>query len=232
MTPKTERFEMRVESTLLERVDAWRGRQDDLPSRAEAIRRLLEVGMAEPEQRSFHPTNPEKLMLWLLTEILKGQKGHDKKAVEIIQEAIYGGHFWAMDWELSGILHNHVDRKESVDLVAEALDMWWFIEDAYKGFSADEKKEIEAAVGPLGKDPKFAGFDGNSKEECECIGIARLLTEKMDRFTFFKGRDFNSHYPSAERYQRMIAKFKPMLGSLTGRGGKLGVKEVIALLKA
>ena len=35
MAPKTERFEMRLETTMIERVDALRRKQEDLPSRAE-----------------------------------------------------------------------------------------------------------------------------------------------------------------------------------------------------
>ena len=46
MAPKTERFEMRLETTMIERVDAWRRKQEDLPSRAEAFRRLVELGLA------------------------------------------------------------------------------------------------------------------------------------------------------------------------------------------
>lgn len=46
MPLKTERFEMRIELEMLERIDAWRRRQDDLPARAEAIRRLIEQSLA------------------------------------------------------------------------------------------------------------------------------------------------------------------------------------------
>jgi uncharacterized protein len=45
MPPKTERFEMRLDTILIERIDAWRRKQDDLPSRAEAIRRLVEQAL-------------------------------------------------------------------------------------------------------------------------------------------------------------------------------------------
>lgn len=41
----SERFEMRVPSDWLAKVDDWRRTQDDLPSRAEAIRRLVEKGL-------------------------------------------------------------------------------------------------------------------------------------------------------------------------------------------
>jgi hypothetical protein len=32
----------------------------------------------------------------MLSEIMKGQKNYEKDTVELIQEAIYGGHFWAL----------------------------------------------------------------------------------------------------------------------------------------
>jgi hypothetical protein len=38
-------FQMRVSEHFLEAVDKWRSKQDDEPSRAEAIRRLVEVGL-------------------------------------------------------------------------------------------------------------------------------------------------------------------------------------------
>jgi hypothetical protein len=49
MEEKTERFEMRVASTFLQAVDNWRRKQEDLPSRAEAIRRLVELGLSFKE---------------------------------------------------------------------------------------------------------------------------------------------------------------------------------------
>jgi len=49
---QTERFQMRVSPSFLRMVDEWRRRQPDLPSRAEAIRRLVGRGMSEPEKRA------------------------------------------------------------------------------------------------------------------------------------------------------------------------------------
>ena len=46
MSEKTERFEMRVPGAFLLAVDDWRRRQPDIPSRAEAIRRLVEQALA------------------------------------------------------------------------------------------------------------------------------------------------------------------------------------------
>jgi metal-responsive CopG/Arc/MetJ family transcriptional regulator len=45
MPPKTERFEMRLDLEMIERIDNWRRQQSDLPTRAEAIRRLIETAL-------------------------------------------------------------------------------------------------------------------------------------------------------------------------------------------
>ena len=46
MQAMTERFEMRLDQETIERIDEWRGRQSDLPSKAEAFRRLAEIGLS------------------------------------------------------------------------------------------------------------------------------------------------------------------------------------------
>lgn len=42
---RSERFELRLEPALLESVDEWRAAEADLPTRAEAIRRLTTIGL-------------------------------------------------------------------------------------------------------------------------------------------------------------------------------------------
>ena len=41
----THTFQMRVNDDLMQAVDGWRRKQSDLPSRAEAIRRLVQLGL-------------------------------------------------------------------------------------------------------------------------------------------------------------------------------------------
>lgn len=45
MNEKTERLEMRVSPDFLAKIDDWRRIQPDLPARAQAIRRLVEIGL-------------------------------------------------------------------------------------------------------------------------------------------------------------------------------------------
>jgi hypothetical protein len=51
---KTERFEMRLDADMIERIDDWRRKQPDLPSRSAAILRLVEVGLAfgQPQRKT------------------------------------------------------------------------------------------------------------------------------------------------------------------------------------
>lgn len=44
--------QVRLKESLLDTIDAWRRRQDDLPTRPEAIRRLIEQALQTPDARA------------------------------------------------------------------------------------------------------------------------------------------------------------------------------------
>ncbi len=227
MQAKSDRFEMRLEPDLAVRIDEWRDRQDGRPSRAEAMRRLVERALI-PDTR-VDIRDGEKLLFYMLRDIHKAiVKGKEEMDPEFISDAISGGHYWALAWQYSGIFHQHEDSKRSLSEVADVLDMWSFMEEAYEKLSAGEKKLIETQAVPLGKSITFPGFDGNN--ENEHMGIAQFLVDKMGRFSRFKGRSFNSHYPVIDSYRRMLRVFEPMRVSLIGHG--LNAKQLIELLKA
>lgn len=232
----TERLEMRLDPSTIERVDNWRREQDDVPSRSEAVRRLMEKGLDVSGPGQFRPNNTEKLMLWMLSQIRRDQivqrkdqkaSKYDLKDMDLIDDAIYGGHFWGITWEMSGIFHNHVDDPHRVSLVVSVLDTWNFIERAYAGYSDELKEQLEDALGPFGRSPTFMGFDGNN--EAEYVGIARFLVDKLNRFERFKGRDLNSHIPTVARYSDMAQRFDSIRSNLDGR--ELNVSEMIDLLR-
>lgn len=51
-------FQMRTSEEFLRRIDDWRRHQPDLPSRAEAIRRLIQLGLeATPHMPAKKPTS-------------------------------------------------------------------------------------------------------------------------------------------------------------------------------
>lgn len=79
---KAERFEMRATADFLAKLDEWRRRQSDLPSRAEAIRRIVDrslEGGDGPHLRdmlaTYLGTDRDRLVAW------GGQPGEDADAV-------------------------------------------------------------------------------------------------------------------------------------------------------
>lgn len=228
MQAKTERFELRLDQETLGRVDSWRSRLGNLPSRSEAVRRLIESGLGMATSRVPRFGDGEKLILSMLCDISRHLKIKDGVDPDFVAEALYGGHNWALQWQLQGIFHGHEDSERAVSETVDILDMWFFIESAYAKLSKRDKERIKTEAEPFGTHVVFPGFDGNN--ESEHLGIARFLIEKMDRFSIFKGRDLNSHAPLLDSYRRMVAAFEPMRAGLIGR--ELSADEIIKLLKA
>lgn len=229
MPPKTERFEMRLEEETLARVDHWRSKQDDFPSRAEAMRRLVELGLARASGETVRFSDGEKLLITMLGDIYKhlGVRGGEIDP-GFVGEVIFGGHFWAPKWGMPGLFHDHEDDPREVRFVVDVLDMWDFLESGYKALPKAEKDRVATEANPFGKPVKFTGFDGNG--EATLIGIARFFIEKMDRFTRFSGRDLNAHMPTMGRHREMLSVFEPMRKGLTG--GELSATQIIAILNA
>lgn len=52
-TGRGEQVQVRLQPILLKQIDLWRGNRSDAPSRPEAIRRLIQLGLAaHPARRS------------------------------------------------------------------------------------------------------------------------------------------------------------------------------------
>lgn len=60
------------------------------------------------------------------------------------------------------------------------------------------------------------------------MAIARFLIEKMGRWSQFKGRELNSHFPTLATYNRMLSA--PMRAGLVGI--ELDADQLIRILKA
>ena len=227
MQLKSERFEMRLDPQTLHRVEAWRAEQPDRPSRAEAVRRLVGAGLATSGKDEVRFSAGEKLILSMLCDLHKHMdvRGTD---TEFVMEAICGGHYWAFEWELTGLFNGHVVNRQVVSDVVQTLNMWEFIEIGYERLSDDERQRVDAESHPFGGPILFHGFDGN--EESEHLAIASFLVDRMNRFRRFKDRDLNSHMSSLDFYRRMRTAFEPMKPYLIG--GSLPASRIIELLKA
>lgn len=232
MATKTERFEMRMDEDILVRIDRWRADQNDLPSRAEASRRLIELGLTssgDTTDETVRFSDGERLLLLMMRDIYKKLEVDEGEIdADFIADVIYGGHYWAPKWEMSELFHGEEDDPSNVHFVGDVLDMWSFIERSYERLDEKEKARIEAEAKPFGTDVQLPGFDGNN--ESSLLGIANFLIKKMGRFVEFEGRDLNSHFPTVEMYKRMLAVFAPMEKMLVGRG--LNSDQIIQLMQA
>ncbi|PWB40299.1 MAG: hypothetical protein C3F19_12225 [Rhodocyclales bacterium] len=227
----SERFEMRIDSELLERLDQWRQGEDDTPSRAEAVRRLIEAGLAHDNKgRAPHLSDGEKLIAMMLAELIKKTGVDVDTNVDLVEKVILGGHYWALGWEMPGIFHGHTDKQSRVRFVVDVLDMWSFIEEAFEELNEGDKARLASEADPFGKHVQFPGFDGNN--ESEHLGIARFLVDDLERFSRFRDgrRDLNSHFPTLEGYGRMLRAFEPIRKNLVGR--RLSVNELVSILNS
>lgn len=221
-----ERFELRIEEEQLNRVDDWAAAQADRPARAEAVRRLMDQGIAASSSRTVNFSDGEKALMLMMKDIYKHLQVEGEMDPNFFAKVIYGGHYWAPKWELTGLFHDHVDDPRELTHVVNILDTWTFIEEAYEKLSTSEKKQIADAVPH--NNVTFTGFDGNN--ESGQLNIAQFLIVEMNRFSRFQGRDLNSHYPAYAGYCRMANLFKTIRPTLIGHG--LNVSQLIAIFKA
>lgn len=229
MQTKSERFEMRLDQDILARVDSWVAEQPDRPSRAEAIRRLVDSGLwySRDQEPQVHVSDGERLIIHMVCELYKHLKVKGELDPDFIRDALFGGHNWALHWQYPGLFPRHTDERRVVSETVNILDMWSFIES---GLAALTKKICDTVLqnaGALSGQVKFKGFDGNN--EAEHLGIAMMLIDKMERFQSFKGRELNSHAPTLHYQRPMLAVFEPMRHNVMG--GELTATQLTELLK-
>lgn len=228
MAPKAERLELRMDEGQLTRIDDWVAEQSENLTRAEAIRQLIDAGLATRSKSVVRFSDGEKMLILMMGDLYKQLQIKDAEMKPaFLADVIYGGHYWAPKWEMNGVFHDHADSPDDLKHVVNVLDMWTFMEEAYEELSSDEKTMIVQEVGAWATDVKFTGFDGN--HEGAQMQIARFLVDKMNRFTRFKGRTLNSHTLTSKRYADMYRLFEPIRATLVGK--RLGVQQLIDLLK-
>ncbi|HKP22341.1 MAG TPA: YfbU family protein [Dongiaceae bacterium] len=128
----------------------------------------------------------------------------------------------------NGTSANHRDRTAVATEVSEILDMWSAIERGYKHLSVDEKRNVEAEAGPLGRGVRFSGFD------CECEvdyrDAAHHLIEVTGLFERFQGRNLDAHMPALAGYRGMLRLYAPIRS--VGGDRRLDVRQIIVLANA
>jgi len=167
----------------------------------------------------------EKLILVMLSELCQKLKTGNEDDAKLVQEAIYSGNLWGLEWAFPGIFHDSEPTEEMLHTTVDILDMWSFLERGHEALSPADKGRVGKEASSIGV--KFRGFDGNN--EAAYISIARFLIEELDRFQQFDGRDLNSHAPYLGAYARMLTVFLPLRTTLGS--SDLNANQIISILK-
>lgn len=172
-------------------------------------------------------TDGEKIIIALLADIHKGLKIKGEMDTDKLMQAIYGGHLWALKWDMTGLLHDYEADPEVVKQTTDILDMWDFIEFSFADLSEADKQRVREAN--FGHDPKFSGFDANNEAH---YGVALHLVDHMDRFQNFKGRDMNSHTSRVPGDLKMASAFGPIRAATGERAAvRMTADEIISLFE-
>jgi uncharacterized protein len=227
MQALNERIELRLDQDTIHSVDAWRSQQPGLPSRSEAIRRLIDRALkngAQPENLR----KGEALIVAMLGDIAQSLKVESDFDPVFLSEALGNGHHWAIESKYSGFFHEPVDS-EKVEEVGHWLLMWQTLELALAKLNEADLARFNEGVSPYSSKNRFPGFDGN--HEGEYASIARFLVEKMGQFPHFRGRtDLNSHSHTLDIHRRMYEEFHNVISSSFDR--ELSVENLIEIYRA
>lgn len=230
MPPKSERFELRLEQETLDKVDAWRRDQADMPSRAEAVRRLVEAGLgAGTEPQRVNTSNAERLITYLLCDLHEKMAGQDSELDSgLIRRALMDGHTWALEMKYGHLFPTKGDNHEIKAEVVDILDMFNLVESAVERLSDEDREKLKGAIGYLDL-ARFDGFDGN--HETEHSSVMSFLVRDLQRFPRFKDRvDLDPHTERLTRYRRMVRAFHAVVPRLTGR--RVELAELIEIIEA
>ena len=210
VSTKSERFELRLDTESLEKIDNWRSSQEDIPSRAESVRLLIEKGLLNESALS----TGEKIIISMLKDISSKVKANTDIDPDFVMDAISNGHIWALRWTYPGIFESEPVSEKTVHEVADILDMWSFIHFSYENLNTEEKEYIKNKCPYIKEKPVFIGFDGN--RESIYLSIADFLINKMERFVELKRKSLNSHMPMLSKYRIMLNIFSPIQDRLCG----------------
>ena len=177
-------------------------------------------------------SNAEKLILMMLCDVHQHLEVDPDSGINagFVKEAILSDNAWGIDWEYSMLFHDSSEpTPPKVTEVVNYLDMWRFIELAFRRMKAPDKERLRNELGVFGEDPRFRGFDGNN--ESEYMSIATFLIEEMNRFQELRDHQMNSHMPMVGTYRRMWSLFEQMRRRIVHTGAELTADDLIVLLK-
>jgi uncharacterized protein YfbU (UPF0304 family) len=214
-----------LDEALSKRVDAWRASQDAPLTRNQAIAELVKAGLRGQVGASL--SMGEKLILSVLCGVSRKVDAEGMIDPDFLEDAIKGGHSWAIEWEHPTLSHGHTNTQNTANFVISVLSMWRLIEDSFSALADGDKALVRQQAGLPG-DPVFPGWD--SELEANYKSTARFMTDRMNLFPMFEGRSASdSGEPVVARYKQMLAVLED-LGKSAG-GEALDARELVSLLR-
>lgn len=139
-----------------------------------------------------------------------GEAEHHDRMIEVLEHgftAEYSDEFTAIYDELP---------LEECKLVMDILDMFRVLEASAEAIGADTLRQIDEHAD---RAVTFAGFDFNNSREGRMADYARYLIRQgrwTDLAVYFddEHEHGNSHMPMLDRYQRMLAVYRPIWDSM------------------
>jgi uncharacterized protein len=178
-------------------------------------------------EKTMKLSQGEKLILLMLCEIQEHLKIEGGTNTKLIQEAIFSGNLWGLDWGLPRVFHDTETPPEVVGETGYILAMWDRLEQSFDNLAPSDKEWLAKHAEPFGRNVRFPGFDGN--DEASYINAARFLIDSLERFQHFKGRDLNAHIPTLAAHRRMLSIFDPILQQVLHRDFNAAqIAEVVA----
>ena len=139
MTPKNERFELRLDSEILERIDKWRGGRPDLPSRSEAVRQLVEAGLGRPEDKQLFQIARFNVLVAAKAELLPDAYAYAwaNGVYPLFHEVAYLHEPFAAQFEVT---------KEMLEELGTYLDDRWLAKNVPSFYKLEDHYEVRLGV--------------------------------------------------------------------------------------
>lgn len=176
----------------------------------------------------MHLSEGERLILVMLCDIHKALKIKGAIDPDALTASVLNGDSGGLGAVVSEVAGLCASAEGVAGEVDQILAMWAAIERGYKRLTVDEKREVEAGAGPLGRGVRFSGFDAESENRHR--EAAQSLIEQTEKFERFQGRNLDAHMPCLAGYRRMLRAYGLMRGS--DPDPRLGVEQIIVLANA
>lgn len=163
----------------------------------------------------------EKLIAYILADLMKGLKIDSAIDPDLVQEAIAGDDLWMLRWEYSAVFHSGGPSDEVVEETAEIMSMCRVLENSIGQLPPEELTQIDERDRTV-----FVGFDGNHEPH---FGVAKQIVSRLGRFDEWKDRYLNSHSATIDHYRRMRKVFD---GIHLPAGGRLPIVDIKRVLEA